>query len=255
MSDILEKQLALFHSIVRSLDNFKKIGKNNYTPAKIRSRITTVKETWERCIQVHASLNQAVPEAKRETIEYFQKQLFDAHEDVYQSTLDHMTECLEDIEPLVSANPLSHRQCESHTAFSLSHLPPINIPPFSGRCDEWESFRDRFMSLIINNHELSAFARMHFLSSSLTGSALDSIKNIQITADNFEVAWKILVARYENKRRLVEMHAAVLCNLPGVSRESAFELNELRERANRAIASLKNLGRSPEDILSDLLVY
>jgi len=96
---------------------------------------------------------------------------------------------------------------------------------------------------------------MHFLSSSLTGSALDVIKNIPVTADNFAIAWKTLVSRYENKRRLIEVHAAALHNLPSVSRESALELNELRDKANRAIAALRNLKRSSEDILNDLLVF
>lgn len=96
---------------------------------------------------------------------------------------------------------------------------------------------------------------MHFLSSSLTEKALESIKNIPITADNFEIAWHTLVSRFENKRRLIEVHIALLYNLPIVSRESVHELNELRDKANRAIASLKNLNRSPDEILSDMLVY
>ncbi|XP_067214160.1 uncharacterized protein [Linepithema humile] len=255
MSELLAKQQALFHSISRSLDNFRKVGKNNYTPAKIRSRVSALKETWAQCIETHSSLLQAVPEAKRESVDYFRSQLFDTHEDVYQETLDYMAERLEKIEPPMTSTSANHRASESSSAFSLSHLPPISIPPFSGKYDEWESFRDRFSSLIIHNKDLSAFARMHFLSSSLTGRALDAIKNIPVTADNFEIAWKTLVSRYENKRRLVDIHAASLCNLPSVSRESASELNELRDKANQAIASLKTLKRSSEDILNDLLVY
>jgi hypothetical protein len=137
----------------------------------------------------------------------------------------------------------------------MSHLPTISIPPFSGRSEEWESFRDRFTSLILHNKELTDFSRMHFLASSLTGGALDSIKSITITADNFNIAWKTLVSRYENKRRLVENHILTFYNLPNVSRKSAHELNELRDKANRAIASLKNLSRTPENILNDMLVY
>jgi len=169
-----------------------------------------------------------------------------------------MAERLEEIEPPVGPIPPSgqvHNQGEAVSSFSLSHLPPIEIPPFSGNYEEWESFRDRFTSLFIQNKDLSAFARMHFLASSLTGRALESIKNIPITADNFDIAWKTLVSRYENKRRLIKVHVSALYNLPNVNRESALELNELRDEANRAIASLKNLDRSADDILSDILVY
>jgi len=205
---------------------------------------------------MHATLQKVIPEDKREAIDYFENSQFDKHEDVYLKTLDFMAECLETTEPKATSTQSSN-QAHSNgiSAFSLSHLPPIKIPPFSGNYDEWETFRDRFKSLIIENQDLSAFARMHFLSSSLTGRALDSIKNIQITADNFDIAWKALVSRFENKRRLIEVHVAALCNLPNVSRESAVDLNEMRDKANRSIASLKNLERSSEEILSDILVY
>ncbi|XP_077272766.1 uncharacterized protein LOC143903178 [Temnothorax americanus] len=263
MSELLVQQQALLHSISRSLENFKKIGKNNYTAAKIRSRITSLKETWSQCVQVNAQLLQACPEDNRAAFDYFKQHQFDAIEDIYQGTLDYMVECLEEIEPprtfdsgRVDLSSSGHvHQRDYLSSLSLSHLPPINLPTFSGKCEEWESFRDRFTALIIDNKDLSAFARMHFLSSNLSGRALESIKTIPITADNFKVAWKTLTTRYENKRRLVEVHVAALYNLPTVSRESSFELNELRDKANRAVASLKNLKRSPEEMLSDILVY
>ncbi|XP_025270380.1 uncharacterized protein LOC112639719 [Camponotus floridanus] len=258
MEELCQKQLSLFHTVSRALPNFTKIGKNNYTAAKIRSRVTSLKETWAQCIQNHAVLQTGISGEKRKDLAYFKDQMFDKHEDVYQNTLDYMAECLEDIEPpgdLLQSSSRIFNQGEYTSSFSLSHLPPIKIPPFSGNYDEWETFRDRFTSLIISNKDLTAFARMHFLASSLTGRALESIKTIPITADNFEIAWKTLVSRYENKLRLIESHVSDLYNLPNVSRENAVELNELRDKANRAIASLKNLGRSADEMLSDLLVF
>lgn len=96
---------------------------------------------------------------------------------------------------------------------------------------------------------------MHFLASSIIGRALESIRTIPITADNFDIAWKTLVSRYENKKRLIEAHVSALHNLTSVSRENAIELNVLRDKANHAIASLKNLGRSSDEILNNILVY
>lgn len=258
MSDLLAKMQQSLHSVERSLDNFKKIGKNNYTPAKIRSRMAALKETWTQCIQHHTALLQTTTEATRSTIDYFKLNHFDQGEDIYQATLDHMAECLECLEPPVSPFPHQNpepRRDSNSAAFSLKHLTSIKLPPFSGNFDEWESFRDRFVSLIVNNPDLSAFTRMHFLSSSLTGRALEAIKNIPITADNFEIAWRTLTTRYENKRRLIEGHVSVLFNLKQVHRESASELTDLRDQANRAIASLKRLDRSAEEILNDILVY
>ncbi|XP_071578643.1 uncharacterized protein [Temnothorax nylanderi] len=261
VNDLLAQQQALMHLITRALVNFKKIGRNNYTAPQVRARIASAKEIWSQCLRVHSSLLQAVPEAKRSALDYFKNGLFDQAEEIHLSTLDYMAEQLEELAPPpqhMASNPGPGAACShgsSASSFSLSHLPPINIPPFSGKYEEWEMFRDRFTSLIKDNPELSAFARMHFLSSSFTGRALESIRSIPITADNFEIAWKTLVSRYENKRRLVEMHVSALYNLPSVSRESACELNDLRDRAARAIASLKNLNRSETDILRDMLVH
>ena len=258
MTDPGQKQLSLFYSISRALENFKKIGKINYTAAKIRSRVTSLKETWAQCIQCHAVLLQSIPEDKRDAVAYFNERMFDKHEDIYLTTLDYMADCLEEIDPpgdpIQSSSRISNLG-ESTSQFSLQHLPPIKIPPFSGNYEEWESFRDRFTSLIIANKDITAFARMHLLASSLSGRALDSIKHISVTANNFEIAWKALTSRYENKRRLIEAHISTLYNLPSVSRENAIEINELRDKANRAVASLKNLGRSSDDMLNDILVY
>ncbi|XP_032688150.1 uncharacterized protein LOC116852180 [Odontomachus brunneus] len=219
------------------------------------------KETWAQCIQLHASLLQLTPEANRDSVDYFKLKHFDLAANVVQSTLDFMAECLEELEPSVSLHqptsiPGSRPVDHASASFSLSHLPPINLPQFSGKFEEWESFRDRFTALIVHNTELSAFARMHFLSSSLTGRALESIKTIPVTADNFDIAWETLKSRYDNKRRLVETHISKLFQLPSVSCESAADLNNLRDVANRSIASLKNLNHSdlltPEPI--DLLL-
>jgi hypothetical protein len=116
MTDLLVKQYSLFYSISRSLENLKKIGKNNYSAAKIRSRMSVLKDTWTQCVQTHSLLLQAIPETKRESFDYFKNYLFDVHEDVYQDTLDYMTECLEEIEPIVSSPSSNHRKCESTSA-------------------------------------------------------------------------------------------------------------------------------------------
>lgn len=196
MSELLNKQQSLLHSVTRALDNFRKIGRNNYTAAKIRSRMTTLKDTWAQCIEVHANILQLYPADKRDKVEYFNEDQLAIHEDYYQQALDYMAEALEEFEPCVTPN--QSLNCTAvhyeNSSFALRHLPPIQLPPFSGKYEEWESFRDRFDALIIQNKELSDFSRMHFLASTLTDRAKDTIAGLTITADNFESAWKALSA-------------------------------------------------------------
>ena len=256
MSDPLSLQQTLFYTVSRALENFKKIGKNNYTPATIRSRMTVLNNAWAQCLQTHAAILQAYQAAKREKIEYFQADQMGLYEDLYNAALDYMVNHLEELEPNVSPN-YSLNSTTVHSEFSAlsQHLPAIQLPSFSGNFEEWESFRDRFTALIIKNKDLSAFSRMHFLVSSLTGSARNAIASLSVTADNFDIAWKALTARFENKRKLIEMHVSTLFSLPTLSRESASELHALRNKVEKALASLKRLERSSNDILDDILVF
>lgn len=199
-----------------------------------------------QCIQNYAVLLNGILEEKRKDVAYFKDQMFNKYEDVYQDTLDYMAECLEEIKtPPAGRTPFS-RPAEYPARVNLPHLFLCRIcrrlsPHSVEITTSGKVSADRFTSLIISNKDLTAFARMHFLASSLTGRTLESIKTIPITADNFDIAWKTLVSRYENKRRLIELHVCAFYNLLNVSRENVFELNMLRDKANGAIASLKNL--------------
>jgi len=62
----------MLHQIGRALDNFKKMRRNNYTAAKIRSRMMSLKDIWNQYLQGHAAVLQAYSSAKREKIDYFQ---------------------------------------------------------------------------------------------------------------------------------------------------------------------------------------
>ncbi|XP_071582407.1 uncharacterized protein [Temnothorax nylanderi] len=257
MNELRERQTQSMRAVDHALDNFRKIGKKNLTPAKIRNRISALKDIWVQIQNGHFALLAATPAADRPADDYFRESQYEACEEAYQAAFDYMAECLEELDPYVSPNQSfesGHHPLGSSSAFSLSNLPPITLPPFNGNYDEWETFRDRFTSLIINNKDLSNFSRMHFLVSCLKDRALECVKDINVTADNFAIAWNTLNTRFENKRRLINVHMSTLLNLPTVARESAVELQTLRDKINTAVAALSKLNRSPEELWSDILV-
>ncbi|XP_071643010.1 uncharacterized protein [Temnothorax longispinosus] len=257
MEALLEGQSMRLRVIERALDNFKKLGRKNLTAAKIRNRIQTLKEDWEEAKAGHRALLAAVPVAERPGYEYFQSLRFEATQKMYQTASDHMAECLEELEPYVPLNQsfsFGQQSPGFSSAYSISHLPPMKLPPFDGKYEEWESFRDRFTSLILNNKDLSNFTRMHYLISCLKNRALDCVKDIRVTADNFDIAWNTLNTRFENKRRLINVHMTALLNLPAVAKESAIELQSLSDRIHTAVAALNKLNRTPEELWSDMLV-
>ncbi|KAL6253949.1 hypothetical protein P5V15_015796 [Pogonomyrmex californicus] len=72
--------------------------------------------------------------------------------------------------------------------------------------DKWESFRDRFKSMIYNDPSLSNVERMHYLCSCVKGDAI--------------LMWNILVSHYDNKRRLIMFHLQTLLNCRRLSESS-----------------------------------
>lgn len=256
MTEIMDRQQQLQRTIERSFDNFKKIGRNNHTAAKIRTRIQSLKEAWMEFQSGHIALRRAIPTSDPVTLAYFKKNVYDRIEEIFISTLDYMSECLEEVEPHVSFNESTEqRRNRPYELLSLSNLPSINLSPFDGNYEQWEPFRDRFTCLIINNPDLSNFARMHYLTSCLKGKALECINNLPVTADSFCDAWKKLMIRFENKRRLLNKHMSVLLNLAAIPRESADDLQSLCDKLNNVVASLKNLNRAPEQLWDDILVH
>ncbi|XP_029678572.1 uncharacterized protein LOC115244780 [Formica exsecta] len=140
MSEQLSAQLVLQHSIERALDNFKKVGKNNLTSAKVRSRIGALKELWRPYQEGHVHLTQTNPPSSRATLEYFSKAMFDRTEDVYTTTLDYIMDCLEEFEPpaLTARFENKQRLLTSHlsTLFGLSAVSRESASDLQLLCDK-----------------------------------------------------------------------------------------------------------------------
>ncbi|XP_032690541.1 uncharacterized protein LOC116853521, partial [Odontomachus brunneus] len=99
MSETFTRQLQLQRSIERSLDNFKKLGRTNLTPAKVRSRLSALKDLWRQFQDGNTVLLETVPSPIQQTQDYFVERRYESTEEMYQCTVDFMSEILEEIEP------------------------------------------------------------------------------------------------------------------------------------------------------------
>ncbi|KAL6420500.1 hypothetical protein ACFW04_013835 [Cataglyphis niger] len=110
-------QLQLQRSIESFLENFKKIGRSNLTPTKVRSRMSTLKETWIQFCNGHTEISQRIPEATRSSFTYFKENHFESTYAAYNNAFDHMIEILEELEPIISPNSsLSSTRLLAHAA-------------------------------------------------------------------------------------------------------------------------------------------
>lgn len=69
---------------------------------------------------------------------------------------------------------------------------------------------------------------------------------MEITNDNYEVAWRLICLRYQNKRLIIKKHIEVLFSLMPILNESAKELRFLSDSVMTQINILKKLGLPTE---------
>ena len=67
--------------------------------------------------------------------------------------------------------PERHRGDRGNTASSVSHLPKLNLPTFSGEPLSWQTFWDSFSTAVDSNHILSGVQKFNYLRAQLHGEA------------------------------------------------------------------------------------
>lgn len=125
-------------------------------------------------------------------------------------------------------------------------LPPIELPKFSGDWKEWTSFKDSFNVYFHNNKDIAPVHKLHFLKACLEGQASDIIKSIPTTNENYQLAYDVVTARYENKGAIIQSHIRALFDTPKISIASATELQGLYHHITLNISALQALGQPVE---------
>ncbi|XP_053685891.1 uncharacterized protein LOC128735430 [Sabethes cyaneus] len=134
-------------------------------------------------------------------------------------------------------------------------LPQITLPKFSGKIDEWLTFRDLFTSLIHRQTDLPEIEKFHYLRSQLEGEALSIIDSLPLIKANYTVAWELLTKRYSNTKVLRKRQVQALFELPTIRRESASELNSLLDNFEKIVKSLDQVTPQQMDYKDMLLVH
>ncbi|XP_015377511.1 PREDICTED: uncharacterized protein LOC107171769 [Diuraphis noxia] len=146
----------------------------------------------------------------------------------------------------VAIQPMPIRQ-------SFSALPKFELPSFDGSITKWCAFRDTFKSLVHEDSNIDNVHKFHFLSQSLTGSALSVIKSIPLSAANYNVAWAALTDRFENKRLLATAHLDKLFAFKPIAQESVPALTTFLNIFKENVSTLKLLG--VEDLAGFMLFF
>lgn len=133
-------------------------------------------------------------------------------------------------------------------------LPTISLPTFDGSCEHWLEFRDMFLSLVHNSKEITNIQKFHYLKSSLKGTAALVIDSLEFSNNNYDIAWELLLNRYNNNRLLIHNHVKALFGLQSLSRESSALIRKLIDTVLKNLRALKLLGE-PTDSWDTLIIY
>lgn len=133
-------------------------------------------------------------------------------------------------------------------------LPTIKLPTFDGNHLKWLEYRDTFESLIHNNESITSISKFHYLRASLEGGASIVIKSINFTASNYELAWKILCDRFNNKRILANNHIRSLFNFECMTKESHKSIRYMVDYYSKNLRSLEELNE-PVQFWDTLVIY
>lgn len=133
-------------------------------------------------------------------------------------------------------------------------LPTIDLPRFSGEFHNWLDYRDIFESLIHKNSIIDNIQKFHYLRASLQGEASQIIKSLEMSSDNYRVAWELITDRYNNTRQLVSNHVHALFHIHPIQKESAASLRQLLDTVNKNLRALENLGETTQ-YWDTLIIY
>ncbi|GFT16070.1 uncharacterized protein TNCV_3316031 [Trichonephila clavipes] len=92
--------------------------------------------------------------------------------------------------------------------FAQTKIPPIILPTFSGKYEQFSNFKSKIDDLITTNEQLTQSQKLYYLNSCLS----NEIKEFASTFDTFSSLYEALESRYDNKRLIVDIHVQQILN-------------------------------------------
>ena len=83
--------------------------------------------------------------------------------------------------------------------------------------------------------------KFHYLRSSLQGEAKVLLETLPVTDITYDIVWKLLCKRYNNKRLIANEHILTLCSPPKYQSESATSLHTIIDHFKGHISAIKSL--------------
>lgn len=255
VNKLIALQSELVDNLKKAEKNFKKSPKERIKLVYVETKLGILEQLYLDFKNYHKQIiTSATKDDKKAS--YFTEDVYETFEELYVDYKTLLTEQLQALLPpvRVQAAAVSTPGGKFESEHGDVRLPRVNLPTFSGKYEEWQSFYDMFSTLIHNSKSITSVQKLHYLKGSLTGEALNLLREYSTTEANYEEAWKQLIRRYNNKRYNCNAILRNLFAIRKVQSESASGVRYLLDTTSTCIKSLQNIGITT-DSWDVLIIY
>lgn len=241
-------------AIQHRVTNIKKFFENQkegevFDVVSLENRLETLESSYKEYHAIHSEILHAIDDEDEETMKAAVDKA-DQFQELYYEVKLLLSKSIKALIIIPVNGHLGETVGRHHTV----KLPTIILPTFDGTYEKWLNFHDTYSSLIHSSQTLTVIEKFHYLKSTLSGGALQLIQSIEVTNENYDVAWTLLKERFTNKKLLIKKHVNALFELKSVSKENSTNLRDLLDGMTMNLRVLKHLGQ-PTDTWDTLIVY
>ena len=146
----------------------------------------------------------------------------------------------------------SHGSMASQTSHSVSRLPKLSLPSFSGDPLTWQTFWDSFSAAVDSSPVLSGVQKFNYLRTLLQGEAARAVAGFPLTDANYSHSVEILKERFGQTQKVVNAHMQAPLNLP-MPRNTMADLRVFYDSIESHIRGLSSMGITPESYCALLI--
>ena len=243
MEAMLSTQEEFYKQLLKSEFNFKKSPRDRIKETYLETRLENVEQLWNDFRQGHKEIVAKIDKVQKEKESYFTSEKYDLFYETYVNYKSLLKETLALIlDKKKTATDSEKSSAPTNPNICEVKLPRIQLPTFTGKYNEWQTFYDMFVSLIHNNKSLSDVQKLHYLKGSLSGEPEALIRNFATTELNYTEAWKQLTKRYDNKRYNCNAILKTFFSQKSLHNESPAGIKSLLDTTSSCLKGLSNLG-------------
>ncbi|KAL0831490.1 hypothetical protein ABMA28_002287 [Loxostege sticticalis] len=217
LDDLLSQQRTNFRALQRLIDN---INVSDISEKwEIEDELKNIQHRWHAIDELHLQIDN----------------LQQGEDSVYDGEFRRMEARFKDMKRTLNRKIFSTK----HAQLSV---PQIDIPVFTGKYTQWPTFCDLFTETIHNNNCLTKTQKLQHLKSKIKGEAERLIQHLNISCDNYDTAWDLLVHRYNNPQVLFTKQIETFLNQPTLHKQTSYELRKLYDTTMECIHAIHNLG-------------